>query len=111
FRLSEHRVEAPASLVGQAILDDGAPPVAIPRQWKIAAAREVAFPVLHVFRNVDYHGTRPAGSRKLKGGAYRDLEPLRIGHQEDVLGDGAHNRGNGCFLECVGADCVSGYLS
>jgi len=42
--------------------------------------------------------------RELEGGAHRRLQPRRIGDQEDVLGDGAHQGRDRRFLKRVRPD-------
>jgi len=85
------------------------------RARTIAANRtispEEALPVLNILGDIDDHGPRPAGTRDLKGRPDRGLELRRIGNQEDMLGDGTHDRGNGGFLEGIGTDRRGGDLT
>ncbi len=80
-------------------------------QRQRAVSLELAFPVLHVFRNIDDNRTGPAGACELKRAADRFFKLFRVCHEEHVLGDGAHDRGDRRLLERVRADRGTRHLS
>src|SRR5207244_13186597 len=84
-------------------------PVAEYRQQPLA--EENALPVLYVLRDVYDHGPGPSGPGNLEGRPYRGLELRRIGDQEDMLGNRAHDRGAWRLLEGIGADSGVSYLT
>src|ERR1700691_247810 len=75
-----------------------------PGNGQQSLAAERAFPVLYVLRNIHHHRPGAPGARDLEGGTYGDLELLRIGDEENMLGHRAHHRGHGGLLEGVGTD-------
>ena len=108
--LPEHREELPAPVFSERVGVDAFHPVPVPRYRQSALAMEGALPVLHVFGHVHHHRARPPRAGDLERRPDGRLELLRISHQKHVLGDGAHDRGHGCFLERVGADGFGGHL-
>ena len=79
-----------------------APAVARDRQHALAA--EHPLPVLHVLGHVHDHRSGTPGAGDLEGGAHGALEARRVGDEEDVLRDRAHERRHRGLLEGVGAD-------
>ena len=77
---------------------------AIAWNGKDAAALEDALPVLHILRDINDYRSRTAGAGDLERRTDGGLETGRVGDQENVLGDRAHDRGDRGFLEGVGAD-------
>src|SRR3546814_7656734 len=73
-------------------------------QGQAAFALEAASPVLDVLGNVDDNRSGSAGAGDLERAAHRRFELGGIGDQEYMLGGGAHDRADRCFLERVGAD-------
>ena len=73
-------------------------------------ALELALEVLHVLGDVDHHRAGAPGAGDLEGRTYRGLELGRIGHQEDMLGHRAHDRGHRGLLERIGPDGGPGDL-
>ena len=104
FRLGQHGEEALAGSVGEAVVGDGLQPPSVAGQRQRAAAHEGSLPVLHVFRNIDDDGAGSAGAGEFEGAAHGGFEPLRVRHQEHVLGDRTHDRGYRGLLERVRAD-------
>ena len=77
-------------------------PIAGHRQ--AARALEHALPVLHILRDVENHRSRPPGPGDLEGRAYGSLEFGRVGDEENMLGNRAHDARDRRFLERIGAD-------
>ncbi len=111
LRFGQHREEAFAGRVAQAVIGNLLQAPAVTGQRQGPAAHERALPVLHVLRDVDDDGTGAAGTREFECAAHGGLETLGIGHQEHVLGDGAHDRRDRRFLERVGADRAPRHLA
>ena len=108
--LGQHRVEPLALRVTQLIGCHSRKPAAIAVQREHAHTFERTFPVLDIFRDVHDNRAGPTGTCQLEGAANRVLERVRVGDKEYVLGHGAHDGGDGRFLECVGADSGSRHL-
>jgi hypothetical protein len=110
-RFAEHREELRAMLVGQDVAHQAVHAMPVTADRQAVRSVERAAPVLHVLRNVDDHRSRTAGARDLERGSQRGFELGRIGDQEHVLGDRAHDAGNRRFLECIAADRGSRHLT
>src|SRR5690606_26395408 len=76
-----------------------------------AAALKRAAPVLHILRHIDDDWTGPARPSDLERSAHGRLELRRIGHEEHVLRDRAHDARDWRFLKRVAADRGSRHLT
>ena len=110
-RFAEHRKEALCRRRIERGLRELPHPAPVAEYRQQPLAEENALPVLYVLRDVDDHGPGPAGAGDLEGRAYRGLELHRIGNQEDMLGNRAHDRGNRRLLEGIGANRGGGHLT
>src|SRR5438105_3697911 len=110
-RFAEHRKEALSRRRIERGLRELPHPAPVAEYRQQPLAEENALPVLYVLRDVDDHGPGPAGAGDLERRAYRGLELRRIGNQEDMLGNRAHDRGDRRLLEGIGANRGGGHLT
>ena len=89
----------------------GEEPLAIAGDGQHTFAVEAAAPVLYVLRYIDDHGAGAARTRDLERRAHRRLEQGRVGDEEDVLGDRAHDGGDRRLLERIRADRSGRHLT
>ena len=83
----------------------------ISRDGEASRSLEGALPVLDVLWNVDDHGARPASPGDLESGSQGRFQPLRIGDQENMLGNRTHDAPHGGLLEGIGTDGRCGHLA
>ena len=111
FGFRQHGEKAFACRIVETVGSDCREPASIPLERQLALTAKRTLPVLHVLRNVHDDRTGPAAARQFEGAAHSCLELLRVGNEQDMLGNGAHDGRDRRFLERIGADCRTRHLA
>ena len=109
--LPQHLEELAALLLAEPARVQGIEATPVSGDGQASLPAEGTRPVLHVLGHIHHHRAGTAGARDLEGRAHGRLELFRPGHQKDVLGDRAHDRGDRGLLKGVGADRGCGHLA